>query len=59
MHLIMRYPTLWIVQFFLNELNLEFNSPDFRDRTPFSIGIDFQISKMKPALEPAVKLLIE
>jgi len=54
----MRYPTLWVVQFFLNELNLEFVAPDYRDRTPFSIGIDYQITKMQHDLEPAVKLLI-
>ena len=41
MHLIMRYPIVWIVQFFLNELNLEYDAPDYRDRTPFSIGIDY------------------
>ena len=59
MHLIMRYPIVWIVQFFLNELNLEYDAPDYRDRTPFSIGIDYQIDKLQRSLEPAVNLLIE
>ena len=29
MHLIMRRPSLWVVQYFLNELNIEYNAPDF------------------------------
>ena len=47
------------MQYFLNELGLEHDTADFSGRTPFSIGIDFQISKRKQQLEPAVNLLIQ
>lgn len=43
MHLIMRNPHLWVVQYFLNELDISFDEADFQGRTPFSIGIDYQI----------------
>jgi hypothetical protein len=59
LHIIMKHPNLWVVQFFLNELGLAIDTPDYCDRTPFSIGIDYQISKMQKSLEPAVKLLME
>ena len=55
----MRQPTLWIVQYLLNELNLQFDSPDSQDRTPFSIGIDTQILKHNTLIDKAVNLLIE
>ena len=59
MHLIMRHPNLWVVQFFINELNLAFDTPDYRLRTPFSLGIDYQINKCMNEMDPAVSLLIE
>ena len=58
LHLIMRDPNLWIVQYFLNELKLNHDEPDYRDRTPFSMGIDFQIARMEKKLDPAVNLLM-
>jgi len=41
MHIIMKHPNLWVVQYFLNQLNLEFDALDNKKRSPFSIGIDY------------------
>ena len=43
----------------MNELGLEFDSPDYSDRTPFSIGIDWQIQGASVDMHPAVALLLE
>ena len=58
-HIIMSEPNLWVVQYFINQLGLEFDAPDYSDRTPFSIGIDWQIQKACTDMHPAVALLLE
>ena len=55
----MRHPNLWIVQYFLNELNIEVDACDYKMRTPFSIGIDFQIRRSLTVMDPAVNLLLD
>ena len=59
MHILMRDPNLWVVQFLLNELNLEHDTLDYRQRTPFSLGIDYQISEEMTEMDPSVSLLLE
>lgn len=59
MHIIMKHPNLWIVQYFLNQLNLDFDSLDYKKRTPFSIGIDYQISRALTVMDSTVSLLME
>ena len=59
MHLIMRHPDLFVVQYLLDTLNVEFDLGDYQDRTSFSIGIDYQITKQEHIIHPAVNLLME
>ena len=59
LHLSMRAPSaFWLVRAF-KEMNVELDSKDFQNRTPFSIGIDQQISKHDDNLPKSLLMFMD
>ena len=59
MHLTMREPSaFWLIRA-LHEMGVSVDSTDYQNRTPFSIGVDHQISFGTDLLPKSLEMLME
>jgi len=56
-HIAMAHPQLWLTDLLLR-IGIDCDTPDFKNRTPFNVGIDFLIARQQPSLDASLEKLI-